>query len=704
MTGSEARFVRALTWPALLVGLAFVVELLARQSLPQAAAIVFGQPVPFLTGMIVLWSLVLGTGALSGLRRGAFVAVAGFWMLGATFSGTTLRILGRPGLAGDAAQLGEAAGVIRVSDVCTPFVIGVWSTAVVLVVLGLRRAGGPDVSSRIDRVRVLVGSILLAAAGASASPRLSADGNPPAFVMLQLAQLRQVAFEAYGDERESEAGREGEDEAALQPPAGLAARVMQAGLEDAAAEEQRSDGPRTNVLVVLSESFFDPTTLPNVTFSEDPLPFYHSLLPTTEHGFLVSPEYGGSTANVEFEVLTGLSRQFVAEGAIAYRRVVKRPIDSLASIARRSGYRATAITPWPHWFFNSENAFRQFGFDRFLSVEFIDRTTRGEYVADADTTRMILDEVRRGGPSPWFIFANTSENHIPWYAGKFPGQTMKVTGLSREATIQLESYAEGSKRVDAMLRALVEAFRQSPEPTIIAWFGDHLPALGPDYLVYTQARLISGPEDPDFERQIHRVPYFIWSNRSSQGREMPVVGTHQLFPRILAAAGLRPSPYAKYLMWMRDRVPYVPPKRSWSTSGLPRDLLEQFEAVQRDIVKGEQTIYGSDRTKIVSQRYQLGHGPIRVDAAVREGARIAVRGANFPRTLRAVANGATLRTRWIDDEHVEIEAAPSVRQLELRVVDGHGDVIVRAGPITPELSGRAPTPAPAPSPAAAQGP
>ncbi|UJF31282.1 hypothetical protein [Paenibacillus hexagrammi] len=54
-------------------------------------------------------------------------------------------------------------------------------------------------------------------------------------------------------------------------------------------ETKPSGGKQPNIIVMLSESFMDPTVMKNLTFSEDPIPFLHSLQKTYTSGWMLSP-------------------------------------------------------------------------------------------------------------------------------------------------------------------------------------------------------------------------------------------------------------------------------------------------------------------------------------------------------------------------------------------------------------------------------
>lgn len=61
------------------------------------------------------------------------------------------------------------------------------------------------------------------------------------------------------------------------------------------------------VIMVLSETFSDPTRVPGVSFSEDPMPNIRHVKAQTTSGLMLSPGYGGGTANIEYQALSGLS-------------------------------------------------------------------------------------------------------------------------------------------------------------------------------------------------------------------------------------------------------------------------------------------------------------------------------------------------------------------------------------------------------------
>ena len=57
--------------------------------------------------------------------------------------------------------------------------------------------------------------------------------------------------------------------------------------------------------------------------------------------------------------------------------------------------------------------------------------------------------------------------------------SIKATGnLSAQAKSILETYTQGAHDADQSLQMMIDHFKDSDEPTMIVFYGDHLPMLG----------------------------------------------------------------------------------------------------------------------------------------------------------------------------------------------------------------------------------
>ncbi len=82
-----------------------------------------------------------------------------------------------------------------------------------------------------------------------------------------------------------------------------------------------------------------------MTLDEDPIPYTRSLMARTISGNMLAQLFGGGTANMEFEALTGQSlSQFLPQMNTPYQML--RPQVRRISLDRRLLARAKASPPW----------------------------------------------------------------------------------------------------------------------------------------------------------------------------------------------------------------------------------------------------------------------------------------------------------------------------------------------------------------------
>ena len=84
-------------------------------------------------------------------------------------------------------------------------------------------------------------------------------------------------------------------------------RAAQQAVELASQEEDTRVAQQPNVILILSESFFDVTRLPGVTFDGDPLETFHNLQQEGVSGTFYTRSLGYGTCNIELEILTGMN-------------------------------------------------------------------------------------------------------------------------------------------------------------------------------------------------------------------------------------------------------------------------------------------------------------------------------------------------------------------------------------------------------------
>lgn len=284
-------------------------------------------------------------------------------------------------------------------------------------------------------------------------------------------------------------------------------------------EKYQETVKKPNVIFIQSEAFWDPTLLKNVPFNKDPLPNFHELQKKSRGGHLYVPVFGGKTVNTEFEVLTGISINSLPVGSIPYQQYINKPLQSLASIYSSNGYRTTAIHSFNGWFYNRRSVYQFLGFNNFISSEFFSNSKlNGAYISDDSISEEIYHRIIETEERD-FIYAVTMQNHGP-YSEKKPTSGEFFIGttqlLSEEGKNILENYVRLINDADVSLANLLIKIKQIKEPTVVVFFGDHLPLLGSDYLVYKQTDFLDGSDDFGLNEKMYQVPLLVWDNYSSE--------------------------------------------------------------------------------------------------------------------------------------------------------------------------------------------
>jgi phosphoglycerol transferase MdoB-like AlkP superfamily enzyme len=241
------------------------------------------------------------------------------------------------------------------------------------------------------------------------------------------------------------------------------------------------NGERPDIVVVQSESFFDPAVMRGYQDNHF-TPNLHRLERQGSSGPLHVPTFGGGTIRTEFEVLTGLSLRYFDELQFPYLTLDQKVVPSLVRTLRAHGYTSTAIHGNDPKFWNRAAAFRQIGFDRFVSQAAFpkDAPNDGKYMADSAMTDEIMVQLKDSGP-PQFLFAISIEAHGPYDvppADVAARDAIPVpAGISGKDKQELQTYLYHIEHADTELGRLAKLLARRERPTLLLFYGDHLPAL-----------------------------------------------------------------------------------------------------------------------------------------------------------------------------------------------------------------------------------
>ncbi|WP_052087733.1 LTA synthase family protein [Paenibacillus wynnii] len=346
-----------------------------------------------------------------------------------------------------------------------------------------------------------------------------------------------------------------------------------------------------NIVYMMDEAFFDVTRLPAFTWSEDPLKFIHSKEKLSPSGELLSPEFGGNTANIEFEALTGMSMYFLKDGSIPYQqKIVKMSsLPSIVSILKDRGYKTLAVHPFDDTFYNRNRVYPILGFEQFTSEQEMQnggRITPNGYISDRSAVQEVVQELK-ASDKPTFVHLITMQNHFPFVKGMNGPNTITAEGVKPEHKEELETYVQDTKLTDEALAFLDQELKTIKRPTIVVFWGDHLPALSAG--IYTQAGWDSN------SRMKHETQLLYIANFDIGKQPLGTLSPAFIGPSIFKLTGQSLPAYYKLLEKVQEEIPGLSKNVLVGASGdiitgltaAQQELLNDYRLVEYDMLEGE---------------------------------------------------------------------------------------------------------------------
>ncbi|EJV85225.1 MULTISPECIES: LTA synthase family protein [Bacillus] len=356
---------------------------------------------------------------------------------------------------------------------------------------------------------------------------------------------------------------------------------------------------KPNIIFVMSESFWDPTKVTNLSFSEDPVPNLHHYIENFPGGQTISPTFGGNTANVEFEALTSYSMSLLKPGSIPYQQVItnKKEIPSIPMALKKEGYYTSAIHSFGRTFFKRDDVYKVLGFDKFNAEDTMENVDiDGDYISDLAMSKEIIAELEEQ-KQPTFIHAVTMQNHFPFTEGRFGENLIEISGLENEESKgELETYTEGLRRSDEALQYLIEQLDNLDRPTLLVFFGDHLPSLGTNKSFYKENGYITNEKTPSERLAMAQTPLLMYANFDMPNDNLGLVSPIHFSNLIFDYAGLNKSLFYQFLSELYKEIPVLRDELKVDKNGevindltkKQKEMLEQYKMLQYDLLVGNQ--------------------------------------------------------------------------------------------------------------------
>jgi len=311
-----------------------------------------------------------------------------------------------------------------------------------------------------------------------------------------------------------------------------------------------------DIVFIMNESFYDPSILKDYYpyTGGDVTPNLHKLQKQMTSLSLYSNEYGGGTANVEFEALTGLTNYFY--GALPYQDIVSklRNFTSLASVLKPMGYDTYAVHPYNGTFYKRNIVYKNMGFDHFITEDdFQDKSgvAKSEYISDEVTYNKLFEILEAGGDKK-FIHTVTMQNHLPYGSVFDTNQFESTAGYGND--YEISDYLSMLHESDRMLGELINRLENLDRRVILVFWGDHAPGIYGEMIGTEQNHLV------------HQTPMLIYKNYYDDVKEveMPEMVTANQIPNLLFDALYAKKPAIFYLLdALMETYPVLARKYVW---------------------------------------------------------------------------------------------------------------------------------------------
>lgn len=600
----------------------FVIEAISRHSVVAAWDYMTGTPLVFLYNafmIFVTFSIVY----LFKRRIFVRIIIGAIWVILGIANGYILLKRVTPFNAQDLKIAGD--GIALINNYCNGFevvVIAVGAVALLIWLISMWRRGG-QYAGKIHHIAALIGIIVCGVLYTFVT-NIAIDKRVVSTYFGNIA----FAYEDYGLPYCFSASL---FNTGISEPNGYTKKAMAKIDKDGELNQtaaSRSSDELPNIIVVQLESYFDVANAEFFTTSEDACPNLHNLYQNYSNGYFKVPSVGAGTANTEFEVLTGMNLRYFGPGEYPYKTYSKKhPTESAATALASLGYGTHALHDNTGNFYSRANVFNNMGFDTFTSKEFMNvlQTTENGWAKDEILTQHIMEAMDTTKQED-FVFTVSVQGH-----GNYPetqvieNPKIKVEGIEDEALKnKWEYYVNQVYEMDQFVGDLIKAVEERNEPSVVVFYGDHLPTMG------LKAEDLKS-------RYLYNTNYVIWDNIGLQ-KDDKNIPAYQLMSEVLNRLDIHSGTVFNYHQQRKGTKNY----------------LSDLELLQYDILYGKQYVYNG-KAPITEGHMVMGIRNVSLSSIVPQlNSGYSLYGENFTKCSRVYVNGEKQKSSFLNNTRINL--------------------------------------------------
>ncbi len=326
------------------------------------------------------------------------------------------------------------------------------------------------------------------------------------------------------------------------------------------------------VVYVLSESFSDPERLSGISITTTPIPNIRDIKSRTTSGLMQSDGYGGGTANMEFQTISGLPYYNLSPSiSVLYTEIVPRMNVFPAISDQFESKNRIAIHLAAPTNYSRDIIYKTLGYDKFISLgtSGLSVYRQGENYSDASTYQLVIDNLKK--EQNQFFSVITMQNHAPWSESEPSNLMAQGEGFTANENNKLINYTRLLYHTDNATKEFLDKLSKIDKKITVVFYGDHLPGL------YPQSAFKDHPENQ------YLTDYFIWSNYETPKLNYPLVNSSDFSALLLEQTNSKVSPYYALLTEVLHKASVD--KKALDSSA--QEIADDLKLIEYDMVGGK---------------------------------------------------------------------------------------------------------------------
>ena len=220
---------------------------------------------------------------------------------------------------------------------------------------------------------------------------------------------------------------------------------------------------------------------------------------------------------------------------------------------------------------------------------------------------------------------------------------INVTGVEDEGKRNAwEYYVNEVHEMDKFVGQLIDAIEQRGEPTVLVFYGDHLPTLG------LEAKDLKG-------KYLYNTNYVIWDNIGLEKKDGNIAA-YQIMAEVFDRLDIHTGTIFNYHQQRRQTKNY----------------LADLELLQYDIMYGKQYVYKDSGAPITEGHMVMGVKDATITSVVEQlKGTYSIYGENFTKQSKVYINGEKQTTKFLNNTRLDLK--------ESEIKDGDQIMVAQCG-------------------------